>query len=417
MTSIDLSTLPKVLQDLMVRAKPWRLKFLLVGGSVRDYLMAQINNHPPFWSHDCDLEVRWAGSAPLHQDEWQECLKSFVQSLWDAYEVEELPFMVWRIKPKGESYSLEMASPRREIYKKGQQSFGHSDFEVETSHDLPLEAAFERRDFTINALAIDLQSGKLLDPLGGLEDLKNNILKTCGENFYRDPVRFLRAIRFKIRFAMEFHPSLEKQMALCDLSSLSQYYVDYEAKKTGYLPFFKSLFEFDLKKLKAPLALMELNFISTLNTLEQVKVYHLKNVLEVIVFNNEIDSETLVSKLHLFCQYFKISPTLLNKLLQFKADYKKILAFWPLDRLKKITLKDWLDHASSRPMVRFYNFVLESIKNEADLDFNLWADVGQKSRELLDLTGGQALKIQGHFPQEIADKDRQAYLFFQLLFR
>jgi len=53
-----------------------------------------------------------------------------------------------------------------------------------------------RRDFTINAMALD---GKLIDPFGGQKDLKNKIIKTVNkpnERFNEDALRMLRAIRF-----------------------------------------------------------------------------------------------------------------------------------------------------------------------------------------------------------------------------
>lgn len=57
-----------------------------------------------------------------------------------------------------------------------------------------------RRDFTVNAIAID-EDGNTIDPHGGIEDIQNNILRCVGtsvDRFNEDPLRMLRAIRFHI---------------------------------------------------------------------------------------------------------------------------------------------------------------------------------------------------------------------------
>jgi poly(A) polymerase len=60
----------------------------------------------------------------------------------------------------------------------------------------------ERRDFTINGLYLDLQSGCVLDPVGGLPDLRARTLRAIGEpmrRFDEDALRLLRAVRFAAR--------------------------------------------------------------------------------------------------------------------------------------------------------------------------------------------------------------------------
>jgi len=58
-----------------------------------------------------------------------------------------------------------------------------------------------RRDFTINAIARDVESGSLIDPHGGVPDLERRLLRAVGSaeaRFSEDPLRMLRAVRFGI---------------------------------------------------------------------------------------------------------------------------------------------------------------------------------------------------------------------------
>lgn len=62
-----------------------------------------------------------------------------------------------------------------------------------------LEEDLARRDFTINAIAYDIAFRKLVDPFGGISDLRNGIVRAVGdplERFKEDPLRILRMVRF-----------------------------------------------------------------------------------------------------------------------------------------------------------------------------------------------------------------------------
>lgn len=75
-----------------------------------------------------------------------------------------------------------------------------------------------RRDFTINAMALDVSSGKVYDPSGGLSDLSNGIIKCVGNpklRFKEDALRIMRGLRFASVLSMEIEPETESEMFNC----------------------------------------------------------------------------------------------------------------------------------------------------------------------------------------------------------
>ncbi|MBV8311923.1 MAG: CCA tRNA nucleotidyltransferase, partial [Planctomycetaceae bacterium] len=67
-----------------------------------------------------------------------------------------------------------------------------------------------RRDFTINGMFMDPESNQVIDYVGGLDDLRNQVLRAIGdpaERFREDKLRLLRAIRFAARFNLEIEPN------------------------------------------------------------------------------------------------------------------------------------------------------------------------------------------------------------------
>ncbi len=72
---------------------------------------------------------------------------------------------------------------------------GHRGFEVHADPEVTLEEDLARRDLTINAMARDAQGG-LVDPYGGLADLRARVLRHVSPAFAEDPLRVLRVARF-----------------------------------------------------------------------------------------------------------------------------------------------------------------------------------------------------------------------------
>ena len=75
-----------------------------------------------------------------------------------------------------------------------------------------IEGDVKRRDLTINALFYDIDTGEVVDLVGGVEDLKNGVVRTVGsaqDRFGEDRLRILRAIRFAGRFGSELDPQTD----------------------------------------------------------------------------------------------------------------------------------------------------------------------------------------------------------------
>jgi tRNA nucleotidyltransferase/poly(A) polymerase len=75
-----------------------------------------------------------------------------------------------------------------------------------------IEGDVKRRDLTINALFYDIDTHEIVDLVGGVEDLKNGIVRTVGapeDRFGEDRLRILRAIRFAGRFGNQLDPSTD----------------------------------------------------------------------------------------------------------------------------------------------------------------------------------------------------------------
>jgi poly(A) polymerase len=109
-----------------------------------------------------------------------------------------------------EPMKVEITTYRSETYapysRKPSVEFGHS-----------LEGDLGRRDFTINAMALDaLRPDVLVDPFEGQEDLRRRLIRAVGradERFAEDPLRLLRAVRFSAQ--LDFHLDPETASALC----------------------------------------------------------------------------------------------------------------------------------------------------------------------------------------------------------
>jgi len=176
---------------LAARFREAGYRIFLVGGVVRDLAVAADRGEPPN-GNDIDLTT----------DARPEVIKRLVDPLADAVWVQGERFGTIGALVAG--HPVEITTHRAEAYdpesRKPVVSFGD-----DIADDL------SRRDFTINAAAIELPGGELHDPHGGLTDLRDGVLRTPLSpevSFTDDPLRMLRAARFIPRFDLAPEPEL-----------------------------------------------------------------------------------------------------------------------------------------------------------------------------------------------------------------
>ena len=161
----------------------------IVGGGVRDWLLG-------LEPKDLDIEV--AGSD---FDSLARVLAAFGHA-----DLVGRSFGVIKLRLAGVEYDFSL--PRRES-KTGE---GHRGFAVEPDSTISEVEAAARRDFTINAIAYDPETGTVIDPHRGQADLQAKVLRHTSAAFVEDPLRVLRAMQLAARFDLTLAP---ETAALC----------------------------------------------------------------------------------------------------------------------------------------------------------------------------------------------------------
>ena len=165
-----------------------------VGGYVRDYLLNLENK-------DIDIEIHGVEVS---------ILKGILDSLGERISMGE-SFGIFGLR----GYGVDIALPRKEKA----VGKGHRDFETFTDPMIGTREAAKRRDFTINAMMMDVLTGEIVDHFGGREDLEKRILRHVSEEtFPEDALRVLRGAQFAARFHCSVAP---ETVALCKNMSLN----------------------------------------------------------------------------------------------------------------------------------------------------------------------------------------------------
>ncbi len=122
-------------------------------------------------------------------------------------------------KPVGKDFPVFLHPQTHEEYAlartERKTGHGYHGFSCYAAPDVTLEEDLARRDLTINAMAED-ETGQLIDPYGGQQDLGARVLRHVSPAFAEDPVRILRLARFAARFP-EFTVAPETQTLMQDM--------------------------------------------------------------------------------------------------------------------------------------------------------------------------------------------------------
>jgi len=149
-------------------------KVYVVGGAVRDALLQKEPN---------DIDLMVSGLPP-------EEVQMVLDRLLGSVNLEGKSFGTYKYRTKGQE--VEIALPRTDTY---DTSGSRAKGKVTIDHNLPVEKDLQRRDFTANSMAVDLDTGQFVDPYGGAKDIENHVLCTTHpESFNEDPSRLVRAL-------------------------------------------------------------------------------------------------------------------------------------------------------------------------------------------------------------------------------
>ena len=172
---------------LAIAFKAAGFKLALVGGPVRDAILGRLGN---------DLDF----TTDAHPKDCEKILNKWADSVWD------IGAAFGTVAGKKGDITVEITTYRSESYnldsRKPNVEFGKT-----------IEADLSRRDFTINAMALELTTDEptFIDLYNGVSDLQNKLIKTPGkpeESFSDDPLRMMRAARFMSQLNFEIDPAV-----------------------------------------------------------------------------------------------------------------------------------------------------------------------------------------------------------------
>ncbi|MEU8138709.1 CCA tRNA nucleotidyltransferase [Streptodolium elevatio] len=190
----ELLRVAPVADDLARRFAAAGHRLALVGGSVRDALLGRLGN---------DLDF----TTDARPEQVLAIVRPWAEAVWEV----GIAFGTVGCRkqaPNGHDFLIEITTYRSEAYDRTSRK-------PEVSYGDSIEDDLVRRDFTVNAMAVDLPAVDFVDPYGGLEDLADRVLRTPGTpeaSFGDDPLRMMRAARFAAQLDFDVAPEVVAAM-------------------------------------------------------------------------------------------------------------------------------------------------------------------------------------------------------------
>lgn len=157
-----------------------------VGGAVRDTVLGKIPKDIDILAQGIDLEtlVTLLNTLPGHIARDKKKGEDDTAGAFTGKDFGVIRYVAL------DGSEVEIALPRTEV----STGEGHKDFQVQTNPWLSVEEDLARRDFTGNAMAVDLRTGEKIDPFNGEHDLSQGILRLVDPQAFKDdPLRIVRA--------------------------------------------------------------------------------------------------------------------------------------------------------------------------------------------------------------------------------
>lgn len=186
----------------------------LVGGSVRDIIMQEMELIPTEVNpKDFDFCI-----TGFSQEQFEEIFsKAIIQG-------KEFPVYIFK-----ELKGCEFALARKER----KAAEGYRGFKIITSPEVTIKDDLIRRDVTVNSISYDFSAKKIIDPFGGVRDIKTKLLRATSEAFKEDPLRVYRVAQLAARLSFEVEPETIRMMngLKAELSTISAERVFVEMRK------------------------------------------------------------------------------------------------------------------------------------------------------------------------------------------